>query len=1233
MMMARRTSSSTSSSTTTATTPDNAVFPPAGVSRSASFPSPSARRSGEEWHTRAAQPDGAAETRTPRLESATTRSPQEEQRQLHSAQPQQLPSSEHQHQQQEFVWRAPPSAVRTTREDDDYDGDNATTPPMEERRPQQWKDEIAFLISDPVVIEDKKGNLWPVSKLALSRECKLVWGALEKAKRDIHLYFEAATHKSFNDALTRGCRCLHYSGHGDKQSIFFENYGAAVEFPKEHVARLVTNQFGSTFQLVLVSACYSKLVGEAVAAAGVHHVVCVDEQEAILDDAALAFTEAFTFALASGRTVRMAFAQGCNAVWPDPNIRNAEMEKGKFRLLPLDGQHDVALFGNTPLVRAWPPDCSPVDILSMKNKIQNYPSPPQPLNFIGREVDLFRLLDWLKSMVGRNERGGLACIEGGPGTGKSALVMAFCNYINDRANSMPFQRIVFVQADIPQHNEGDGGGRALLGQLLDELQLNHPARDARLKSMLNALHGAFANINTLVVLDGVNGPLMNNKSKECLVELAKSASILVTTRDHLGMFGEKAITLEPLSFSCTARLFVCLLPSQYTENQRQTLIRSLLYSQSHGIAGPPNSNATCEVDDNFERLGSGIPKQIRQKAHNATPEEFDFLQSSATRYQNAVWSPFARLIWGIGGCAVDVVQAQHWLDQQEGESPVLLAFRAQLLDPSSYADSGIVKDPNQAYKLWNAAWEGLKWGAQIDPWAQYLCGCMFYDGSVDLLCYKTAAQYFESAALQGLAAAQFQFGVMLESGSGVTSNAADAAHYFEQAAEQGHAAARYHLGCLNEHGRGVEQDFAKALNLYLLAAYQGVASASRRLRTMMENDACFVGLGDAALRHQVASTWEQGVASNGCVGARKLPADILDGLKKQGFTYGLARSLWERYQAFLLTIWVVDNSKSMLESDGLELVQSVENPAWQVHSCTRWRELHQTIDYHARLAGLLHCPTTFRLLNDPGRAVGPRQWSVAQLGPAFLDEDVDVALSASRSVSPKGRTPLARQLRQILQTVRLLEPALRRESARVAVILATDGIPTDDQGYCDTAVQQEFSEALRAFEGLPVWMVVRLCTNEEAVVQYWNQLDSEVKLSLEVLDDFFAEAAEVQQHNPWLNYALSLHRCREMGHQHYTLDLLDERPLTKSELWEFLCVLLGDDRTSELPQPESNWMGFLSKAADLLAKEVDQWDPITKGMKPWVNLNLVKERYGPVGLFTPRTTQRGSFVSRFAPSK
>ena len=57
---------------------------------------------------------------------------------------------------------------------------------------------------------------------------------------------------------------------------------------------------------------------------------------------------------------------------------------------------------------------------------------------------------------------------------------------------------------------------------------------------------------------------------------------------------------------------------------------------------------------------------------------------------------------------------------------------------------------------------------------------------------------------------------------------------------------------------------------------------------------------------------------------------------------------------------------------------------------------------------------------------------------------------------------------------------------------------------------------MKPLQYLPVWVIVRLCTDEDAVVNYWNDIDGQLELDIDLLDDFCAEATEVHENNKWL---------------------------------------------------------------------------------------------------------------------
>jgi hypothetical protein len=147
-------------------------------------------------------------------------------------------------------------------------------------------------------------------------------------------------------------------------------------------------------------------------------------------------------------------------------------------------------------------------------------------------------------------------------------------------------------------------------------------------------------------------------------------------------------------------------------------------------------------------------------------------------------------------------------------------------------------------------------------------------------------------------------------------------------------------------------------------------------------------------------------------------------------------------------------------------------------------------------------------------------------------------LNAILEGSPSGGTPLCRHLREVIAQIKSAEPQLRAAGQKACVIIATDGESSDG----------DIATAMAPLKDLPVWVVVRLCTDEERVVNYWNNIDEQLELSMDVLDDLCGEAEEVHSKNPWLTYGEPIQRLREFGIAIKELDLLDERHLSHDEV-------------------------------------------------------------------------------------
>jgi hypothetical protein len=171
------------------------------------------------------------------------------------------------------------------------------------------------------------------------------------------------------------------------------------------------------------------------------------------------------------------------------------------------------------------------------------------------------------------------------------------------------------------------------------------------------------------------------------------------------------------------------------------------------------------------------------------------------------------------------------------------------------------------------------------------------------------------------------------------------------------------------------------------------------------------------------------------------------------------------------------------------------------------------------------------------------------------------------------------------------------------------GLPTDEAGNTNMTTRMEFETALKQLQQLPLWIVVRLCTDEESVLKYYENLDNQLELSLEVLDDFQGEAKEVHSFNPWLTYSLVLHRCREMGFSNRLMDIMDERRFTMEEMVHFVHLLLGKE--TELPDPHVDWLEFTTQLKALIKHEEKQYNPIKQRATAWIDFRELERVYGP----------------------
>ena len=259
------------------------------------------------------------------------------------------------------------------------------------------------------------------------------------------------------------------------------------------------------------------------------------------------------------------------------------------------------------------------------------------------------------------------------------------------------------------------------------------------------------------------------------------------------------------------------------------------------------------------------------------------------------------------------------------------------------------------------------------------------------------------------------------------------------------------------------------------------------------------------------------------------PPDEVEGrrlLSSHGWPSGLQETFFRSCRKIPIRFFIVDDSGSMSTNDGRKIVRQGPGKAKMV-SCTRWSELTDALSFHIDLAEAVKAPTEFRLLNGADPVI------------VGMGDDNGEGLAFAKEViaeGPAGQTPLCAHIHCVVKAITKMAPALRANGQKAAVIIATDGESTDGN----------VSEAMKPLQKLPVWVVIRLATDTPDVVRYWDQIDKELELEMDVLDDLVQDARQVDRVNPWLRYGDELHRMREFGASFKEMDLIDGRALSLS---------------------------------------------------------------------------------------
>lgn len=493
-------------------------------------------------------------------------------------------------------------------------------------------DRLVVFQAGPLAYVDRTSNShFPIPLLDFEYEADALKQSLKDAEKigaKIEIDFEIATTDRFSAFFAQGSsRVMHLSCHGHPEYLALETgFGDMQALPVDDLRRFVAAG-GCNLKVVFVSACHSREAGNAFLKAGVPHVVCCRQAEKFRDEGAIEFARNFYRAMACKKTLKQSFQMARESMRVSPMVEEADIELDKYLLLPEKGDddpyHDVSVFFT--------------DVLSYRNQdlgtsVSCEPLLPRvPHDFIGREVDMYRILEALR-------RSDLVLVRGKPGSGRGSIMAATARYVWKRQKSFLFDDIIWlpfpVEAMLDQSSLYESL-RQIVGLIMNAK--SEVWRDETYKQCWGLALQQMRRQRMLFIIDSrcfVTGPACENFKhfKSDLLNLAsvKIMAIGSTFENEIPATSRRTESVEvgPLDFRSSALLFARTSP--YILRGHFPVARSAEELVSHTIPSPVGGSAD-RGQELFERIGSGLPSVVRDLATSMSEEDIAALLRLARR--------------------------------------------------------------------------------------------------------------------------------------------------------------------------------------------------------------------------------------------------------------------------------------------------------------------------------------------------------------------------------------------------------------------------------------------------------------------------------------------------------------------------------------------------------------------------------------------------------------------------
>jgi hypothetical protein len=142
------------------------------------------------------------------------------------------------------------------------------------------------------------------------------------------------------------------------------------------------------------------------------------------------------------------------------------------------------------------------------------------------------------------------------------------------------------------------------------------------------------------------------------------------------------------------------------------------------------------------------------------------------------------------------------------------------------------------------------------------------------------------------------------------------------------------------------------------------------------------------------------------------------------------------------------------------------------------------------------------------------------------------------SEAPRADSPICKAVSEVVTKMRAMEEGLRESGKKALLVILTDGASSDG----------DVVAALKPLEGMPVQIIIRVSTDDNVVIEYWNNVNTSIDINVLMLDEIEHEGVQIEEVNSWLTYGPALHRAREYGAALSFLDNVDYCQLSQEDI-------------------------------------------------------------------------------------